>query len=115
MAAGPTVPAFPAPAPPGAVMAPEVVAAMEAASRGSVDIGELQDAASQRIAQATGAAIIELMHRVQAESRTTFIFSTHDAKVMAHATTIVRLADGNVAETNGKPGQPAQAAAAGVH
>src|SRR5215813_1750542 len=39
----------------GAVMAPEVVAAMAAASRGSVDIGDLQDAASDRIAAATGA------------------------------------------------------------
>src|SRR6266581_4459723 len=39
----------------GAVMAPEVVAAMAAASRASVDIGELQDAASARIAEATGA------------------------------------------------------------
>jgi L-seryl-tRNA(Ser) seleniumtransferase len=39
----------------GAVMAPEVVEAMAAASRGSVDIGELQDAASARIAEATGA------------------------------------------------------------
>jgi len=39
----------------GAVMAPEVVAAMAAASRASVDIGELQDAASARIARATGA------------------------------------------------------------
>ena len=39
----------------GAVMAPEVVAAMAAASRASVDIGELQDAASVRIAEATGA------------------------------------------------------------
>ena len=39
----------------GAVMAPEVVAAMAAASRASVDIGELQDAASGRIAEATGA------------------------------------------------------------
>src|SRR3954469_6069882 len=39
----------------GAVMAPEVVEAMAAASRASVDIGELQDAASARIAQATGA------------------------------------------------------------
>ena len=33
----------------GAVMAPEVVEAMAAASRASVDIGELQDAASARI------------------------------------------------------------------
>jgi D-glucosaminate-6-phosphate ammonia-lyase len=39
----------------GAVMAPEVVAAMAAAARASVDIGDLQDAASGRIAQATGA------------------------------------------------------------
>src|SRR6185369_14689342 len=39
----------------GAVMAPEVVEAMAAASRGSVDIGEFQDAASARIAEATGA------------------------------------------------------------
>src|SRR5215510_1367014 len=39
----------------GAVMAPEVVEAMAAASRASVDIGELQDAASTRIADATGA------------------------------------------------------------
>ncbi len=39
----------------GAVMAPEVVEAMAAASRASVDIGELQDAASARIAEATGA------------------------------------------------------------
>jgi D-glucosaminate-6-phosphate ammonia-lyase len=39
----------------GAVMSPEVVEAMAAASRASVDIGELQDAASVRIARATGA------------------------------------------------------------
>ncbi|MBN9537110.1 MAG: aminotransferase class V-fold PLP-dependent enzyme [Alphaproteobacteria bacterium] len=39
----------------GAIMAPEVVEAMGAASRASVDIGELQDAASRRIAEVTGA------------------------------------------------------------
>ena len=39
----------------GAVMAAEVVEAMAAASRASVDIGELQDAASARIAEVTGA------------------------------------------------------------
>ena len=39
----------------GAIMAPEVVDAMADAARSSVDIGELQDAASARIAQATGA------------------------------------------------------------
>jgi putative ABC transport system ATP-binding protein len=55
------------------------------------------------------------MQELNNTEKTTFIFSTHDAKVMAHATTIVRLADGTVAETNGKPGQPAQAVAAGAH
>mgnify|MGYP001044718023 CR=1 FL=1 len=39
----------------GAIMAPEVILAMAAASRVSVDIGELQDAASKRIAEVTGA------------------------------------------------------------
>jgi L-seryl-tRNA(Ser) seleniumtransferase len=41
----------------GAVMAPEVMAAMAGAARASVDIGELQDAASDRIAAATGAEV----------------------------------------------------------
>jgi D-glucosaminate-6-phosphate ammonia-lyase len=39
----------------GALMAPEVVAAMAEAARASVDIGELQSAASRRIAAITGA------------------------------------------------------------
>ena len=39
----------------GAIMAPEVLEAMVHAARASVDIGELQDAASVRIAEATGA------------------------------------------------------------
>lgn len=39
----------------GAIMAPEVILAMAAASRVSVDIAELQDAASKRIAEVTGA------------------------------------------------------------
>ena len=39
----------------GALMAPEVVAAMAAAARASVDIAELQAAASRTIARLTGA------------------------------------------------------------
>ncbi len=39
----------------GSLMAPEVLDAMRAAAQGSVDIGELQSAASRIIAQATGA------------------------------------------------------------
>lgn len=39
----------------GALMAPEVIAAMAAAARRSVDIAELQAAASRTIARITGA------------------------------------------------------------
>ena len=41
----------------GALMAPEVVAAMAAAARASVDIAELQAAASRTIARITGAEL----------------------------------------------------------
>jgi putative ABC transport system ATP-binding protein len=40
---------------------------------------------------------------------TAFIFSTHDPKVMAHATAVVRIADGRVAARE----VPSEAAAAG--
>src|SRR5262245_54742023 len=40
----------------GALMAPEILAAMAEAAKGTVDMGELQSAASRAIAPATGAA-----------------------------------------------------------
>jgi putative ABC transport system ATP-binding protein len=75
----------------------------------------LADEPTANLDSVTGENILNLMQELNNTEKTTFIFSTHDAKVMAHATTIVRLADGTVAETNGKPGQPAQAVAAGAH
>jgi len=43
---------------------------------------------------------------------TTFIFSTHDAKVMAHADALVRLADGKIVVRELPAGE---AAASGGH
>ncbi len=54
----------------------------------------------------TGNNIIDLMKSLNETSGTTFIFSTHDAKVMSHANVVIRLADGKIvdqttpAETN---------------
>ena len=47
----------------------------------------------------TGGNIIDLMREMNRKQGTTFIFSTHDAKVMAHASAVVRLAAGRVVET----------------
>ena len=43
-----------------------------------------------------GAAILDLMRRMNEEQRVTFLFSTHDPLVMERARRIVRLADGRV-------------------
>ena len=42
----------------------------------------------------TGQNILDLMKELNRTEGTTFIFSTHDQHVMAHASSIVRLADG---------------------
>ncbi|HXQ50681.1 MAG TPA: ABC transporter ATP-binding protein [Stellaceae bacterium] len=54
----------------------------------------LADEPTANLDQATGAAIIELMRRVQAESRTTFIFSTHDPQLMSHSEVTFSIRDG---------------------
>jgi putative ABC transport system ATP-binding protein len=46
----------------------------------------------------TGEHILDLMKELNRTEQTTFIFSTHDARVMAHASSLVRLADGKLAE-----------------
>ena len=43
-----------------------------------------------------GAAIIELMHRMQRELKTTFIFSTHDPQLMSHAEETFMIRDGEL-------------------
>ena len=54
----------------------------------------LADEPTANLDSATGASIIELMRRVQAQSRTTFIFATHDPQLMSHADETYAIRDG---------------------
>jgi putative ABC transport system ATP-binding protein len=58
----------------------------------------LADEPTANLDSKTGETIIDLMKEMNQLEKTTFIFSTHDAKVMAHANSIVRLADGEIVE-----------------
>jgi putative ABC transport system ATP-binding protein len=71
----------------------------------------LADEPTANLDSVTGETILNLMRELNRTERTTFIFSTHDAKVMAHATTIVRLADGKVVEQSQKASVAATAGA----
>ena len=57
----------------------------------------LADEPTANLDSATGENIIDLMKEMNRKDGTTFIFSTHDPKVMAHASAIVRIADGRLA------------------
>ncbi len=71
----------------------------------------LADEPTANLDSQTGATIIDLMKDLNARDGTTFVFSTHDPKVMAHATAIVRLADGVI---TAREGAPAPVAAGGT-
>ncbi len=58
----------------------------------------LADEPTANLDSATGLNIIELMKKINLESKTTFIFSTHDTKVMEHANRIIKLLDGKITE-----------------
>ncbi len=68
----------------------------------------LADEPTANLDSVTGQNIIDLMKELNRKEGTTFIFSTHDAKVMAHANAVVRLADGKIVDRI----TPAEAAAA---
>jgi putative ABC transport system ATP-binding protein len=57
----------------------------------------LADEPTANLDSATGAAIIALMRRMQTDSHTTFIFSTHDAQLISHADAIFAIRDGALA------------------
>jgi putative ABC transport system ATP-binding protein len=57
----------------------------------------LADEPTANLDSVTGQNILDLMKELNRTEKTTFIFSTHDARVMAHASHIVRLADGKLA------------------
>ena len=58
----------------------------------------LADEPTANLDSETGASIIELMRRVQGESRTTFVFATHDQQLMSHADEIFTIRDGTLVE-----------------
>jgi putative ABC transport system ATP-binding protein len=58
----------------------------------------LADEPTANLDSVTGNNIIDLMKELNEKNGTTFIFSTHDAKVMSHANAIFRLADGKIIE-----------------
>ena len=62
----------------------------------------LADEPTANLDSATGDAILQLMKKVNRDLKTTFIFSTHDAKIVDLADHIIRLKDGLVTE-NYKP------------
>jgi putative ABC transport system ATP-binding protein len=63
----------------------------------------LADEPTANLDSVTGQHILDLMKDLNRTQGTTFIFSTHDQKVMSYANTIVRLADGKLATGNGVP------------
>jgi putative ABC transport system ATP-binding protein len=65
----------------------------------------LADEPTANLDSRTGEAIVDLMREMNHRDGTTFIFSTHDPKVMSHANAIVRIADGRIAAR-----EPVQAA-----
>jgi putative ABC transport system ATP-binding protein len=54
----------------------------------------LADEPTANLDSGTGAAVIELMRRMQVEQKTTFIFSTHDPQLISHADETFTLRDG---------------------
>ncbi len=58
----------------------------------------LADEPTANLDSGTGAAIIALMRRIQAELQTTFIFASHDAQLISHADDIFAIRDGTLLE-----------------
>lgn len=68
----------------------------------------LADEPTANLDSKTGESIIGLMKKMNAELATTFVFSTHDHKIMAIADHVIRLQDGVVVENTRKVAQPEQ-------
>ena len=56
----------------------------------------LADEPTANLDSVTGQNIIDLMKDLNHRENTTFIFSTHDARVMSHASSLVKLKDGRL-------------------
>jgi putative ABC transport system ATP-binding protein len=62
----------------------------------------LADEPTANLDTGTGAQIVDLMKAINETEGTTFIFSTHDTRVMGYAHRVVRLEDGRVVEASGR-------------
>jgi putative ABC transport system ATP-binding protein len=71
----------------------------------------LADEPTANLDSVTGQNIIDLMKELNRKQGTTFIFSTHDPKVMQHASAVVKVADGQLVEAGAKPNGAAMAVA----
>ena len=56
----------------------------------------LADEPTANLDRRTGESILELMQQINQENRTTFVFSTHDKRVMSRADQLVRMEDGQI-------------------
>ncbi len=74
----------------------------------------LADEPTANLDSKTGLSIIELMKRLNRELQTTFIFSTHDPKIVEIADHVIRLQDGLVVEDVRRNGAQRQELAAGA-
>jgi len=80
----------------------------------------LADEPTANLDSVTGQNILDLMKELNRTEKTTFIFSTHDARVMAYASALIRLADGKLAErgelgpTTGEAAEHAAPSSAGA-
>jgi putative ABC transport system ATP-binding protein len=66
----------------------------------------LADEPTANLDSHTGAAIIDLMRRMQQQYATTFVFSTHDPQLMSHADETFRIRDGELVEHVSKGDAP---------
>ena len=60
----------------------------------------LADEPTANLDQKTGEDVLNIMRRINEDSHTLFIFSTHDPKVMQMASRIIRITDGEIADYN---------------
>lgn len=58
----------------------------------------LADEPTANLDSENASALLDIMHRLSHEEKTTFIFSTHDPRVMERAERIITLRDGRIAE-----------------
>ena len=65
----------------------------------------LADEPTANLDSKTGIALLDVMRHLNEDQGMTFVFSTHDPRVVAHAYRVVTLVDGRVAHDEERPGE----------